>query len=214
MKITIWSDFVCPFCYIGTTNLKDALDKFDHRDEVEIEYKSYQLDPTAEHIPGKSYVETLAAKKGVSADEMRASFGQITKMAKDSGLDFNFDIIQESNTLVAHRVFQYATNEGKGIDFFNRLYKAVFEEGLVLSDHETLVELSKTVGLEEGAVRSILDNPAINLNQVQQDVMTANQIVIQGVPFFVFNNQYGVPGAQPVTVFEKALNQIYNETHA
>lgn len=214
MKITIWSDFVCPFCYIGTTNLKDALDKFEHRDEVEIEYKSYQLDPTAEHIPGKSYVETLAAKKGVSADEMCASFGQITKMAKDSGLDFNFDIIQESNTLDAHRVFQYATNEGKGIDFFNRLYKAVFEEGLVLSDHETLVELSKTVGLEEGAVRSILDNPAINLNQVQQDVMTANQIGIQGVPFFVFNNQYGVPGAQPVTVFEKALNQIYNETHA
>lgn len=214
MKITIWSDFVCPFCYIGTTNLKNALEKFEHSDEVDIEYKSYELDPNAAHVPGETYVETLAAKKGVSAAEMRTSFSQVEKMAKEAGLDFNFDIVKEANTMDAHRIFQYAAGEGKGIDFYNRLYKAVFEDGLVVSDHDTLIDLSTEVGLDEGAVRSILDNPAINRDQVRQDVAVANQIGVQGVPFFVFNDKYGVPGAQPVDVFEKALNQIYDETHA
>lgn len=211
MKITIWSDFVCPFCYIGATHLEQALEKFEHADKVSVEYKSFQLEPDAEYEPEKSFMQAMADRKGTSVEEMQKMNDQVDEMAKKAGLNYNYDDMKLTDTYPAHRVFQYAKEEGKGYEYFDEFYQAYFLNGELISDPEVIVKLSKTAGLSEETVRNILENEETYDYEVKEDVRQAAQVGARGVPFFVFNNKYAVSGAQPVEVFEQALSQVYAE---
>ena len=210
MKITIWSDFVCPFCFIGQANLDNALKKFEHKDEVRIEYKSFQLMPDAEYTPGETYAETFSKMKGVTAAQTEGMFAQVTETAEKAGVKINYETAKLTNTLDAHRVFQYAKEQGKGTEFFKALYDAHFTNGEVLNDEDTLARLSESLGLDGKAVRDIVNSDQYN-QDVNVDISQASSLGIQGVPFFLVNDKYSISGAQPVELFQEALEKIYHE---
>src|SRR5690625_1159070 len=149
MQITIWSDFMCPFCSIGETHLYKALEQFEHADQVEIEYKSFLLSPEAAHKPNKDYYETFAEKKGVSVSEARQMSQHVVNMAENAGIVIDYDTAKFSSTIPAHHAFQYAKDEGKGNEFFKRFYRAHFSEGELLSDLDTIGRLAEEVGLKK-----------------------------------------------------------------
>ncbi|GGA82546.1 DsbA family oxidoreductase [Ornithinibacillus halotolerans] len=210
MKITIWSDFVCPFCYIGESHLSQALESFEHADEVKIEYKSFLLMPDAEYVPGKSYAETFSDMKGIPIEQAKLMLNQVVDMGKNSGLDINYDIAKLSSTTDAHRVFQYAKKLGKGNEFFSRFYTAHFTEGEILSEKETIIRLAEDVGLDVDEVQRVLDSSEYN-ESVTQELQEARAVGVQGVPFFVFIDKYAVSGAQPVETFIQVLNKVWEE---
>lgn len=211
MKITVWSDFVCPFCYIGATHLEKALVNFEHAEEVEIEYKSYQLEPGAKYEPEKTYLQAMVDRKNSTTEQMQQMVDQVGSMAKEAGLDYNFDDMKLTDTFPAHRVFQYAKEEGKGYDYFDKLYEGFFLNGELISDVNYLKSVGSEIGLDENRIEEILENDKEYDSQVVRDIQEAGQVGVQGVPFFVFNNKYGVSGAQPVEAFEQVLNQVHAE---
>lgn len=211
MQIMIWSDFVCPFCYIGATNLEKALENFEHKDEVEIEYKSYQLEPGAQYQPDKTYLEAMVDRKQSSEADMTKMLNQVTQMATNAGLTYNFEEAKLTDTYPAHRVSQYAKENGKDIEFYDKLYAAFFTNGELISDPDVLARIAGEIGLDEERVREILENEKEYDKEVVTDILEAQQIGVQGVPFFVLNNKYAVSGAQPVEAFEQALEQVYAE---
>ncbi|MCM3634942.1 DsbA family oxidoreductase [Paenibacillus camelliae] len=213
MKITIWSDFVCPFCYIGEAHLAKALESFEHAENVEIEYKSFLLSPDAEYVPGEAYYESFSNLKGIPVEQTKAMLQQVTDMAKASGVDINYDIAKFASTADAHHVFQYAKEQGKGNEFFDRLYAAHFAEGEVLSDPEAIVRLAEEVGLAGEKVRGIIAGKEY-AEKVSKDIAESRQIGVQGVPFFVFNDKYAVSGAQPVPYFSQVLDTVWEEEKA
>lgn len=210
MKITIWSDFVCPFCFIGQANLDNALKTFEHKDEVEIEYKSFQLMPDAEYTPGETYAETFAKMKGIPEERAKGMFGQVTETAEQAGVEINYETAKLTNTLDAHRVFQYAKEQGKGTEFFKALYDAHFTNGEVLNDADTLARLSESIGLDGAAVLDVVKSDQYN-QDVNVDISQASSLGVQGVPFFLVNDKYSISGAQPVELFQEALEKIYHE---
>ncbi|MFB4168032.1 DsbA family oxidoreductase [Virgibacillus sp. JSM 102003] len=210
MKIEVWSDFVCPFCYIGKRRLEMALEKFSHNDKVTLEYKSYELDPNAQKNPEKNIHELLASKYGMSVEKAKNSNEELGKQAAEIGLTYNFDTMQHTNTFDAHRVTKYAEENGIGKEMTERLLKAYFTESELISNHATLIELAGEVGLDTDEVTKLLkvDDYAIH---VRADEEQARQIGVQGVPFFVFNEKYSVSGAQPSEVFTEVLEKIWEE---
>ena len=213
MKITIWSDFVCPFCFIGQANLDNALKNFEHKDDVEIEYKSFQLMPDASYTPGETYAETFAKMKGTTISQAEGMFSQVIETGKNAGVEINYDIAKLTNTLDAHRVFQYAKTQNKGTEFFKVFYDAHFTNGEVLNDEDTIVRLSESIGLDGEAVRNILKSDEYT-QDMNVDISQASSLGVQGVPFFLVNDKYSISGAQPVELFEEALGKIYAEEQA
>lgn len=211
MKITIWSDFVCPFCYIGATHLEKALENFEHADEVEIEYKSYQLEPGAKYDPEKTYLQAMIDRKNVSAEQMQQMMTQVDEMATAAGLNYNFDDMKLTDTFPAHRVFQYAKDEDKEVEYFDKLYEAFFINGELISDVDVLKRIGTEISLDANRIGEILNNDREYNQEVVRDIQEASQVGVQGVPFFVFNNKYGVSGAQPIEAFEQVLNQVHAE---
>lgn len=210
MKIEVWSDFVCPFCYIGKRRLENAMKEFSHRDAITVEYKSYQLDPTAEYVPGESFYETFSNKKGMPIDQVKAMNHQLKQQAAEVGLDYNFDDMKHANTFDAHRVAKLAAEQGKGKEMTERLLYAYFTESRLVSDHATLIELAEEVGLKKEDVEQVLKGDNYS-KAVQTDIDLAGQIGVQGVPFFVFNEKYAVSGAQPPEVFSEVLEKVWEE---
>ena len=212
MEITIWSDFVCPFCYIAEEHLNQALCTFSEKDDVTIEYKSFQLDPVGTYQSELNYYETFAKLKGMPMDKVTQMMDSVKNMANEAGLTINYDDAKYSNTLKAHQVFQYAKEEGRGNDYFHRFYRAHFVEGLNIEDNEVIEKLSQELELNLADVQSILNDSQTNHQKVQDDIATAGSIGVQGVPFFVFNNKYAVSGAQPIEVFKNVLEQVAAES--
>ena len=210
MKIEIWSDFVCPFCYIGNKHLENALEKFDHTDKVEIEYKSYQLDPTAKHLPGKTMEETLSELKGMPLAQVKQMNKQVEASAQAVGLTFNNDTAKYANTFDAHRLFHYAKTIGKGNELDERLKKAYFTDSLLISDFDTLVTLADEVGVSKEEARAVL-NSNHYADEVNAEISEASQIGVRGVPFFVFDRKYAISGAQPEEIFTKTLETVWAE---
>ncbi|MFD1850831.1 DsbA family oxidoreductase [Oceanobacillus bengalensis] len=210
MKIEVWSDFVCPFCYIGKRRLEHAMEKFAHRDKVTVEYKSYQLDPTAKHIPGKDYYETFSELKGIPLEQVKVMNQQVAEQATTVGLTYHFDTAKYANTFDAHRVAKFAETKGKGKEITERFLHAYFTESKLMSDHQTLVELAGEVGLNKEDVKHVLD-ANLHAKNVREDINEARQIGVQGVPFFVFNEKYAVSGAQPEEVFSEVLEKVWEE---
>ncbi|MBK0402756.1 DsbA family oxidoreductase [Adhaeribacter sp. BT258] len=211
MKVEIWSDVVCPFCYIGKRKFEAALKDFPHKDEVEITWRSFQLDPEAKPVPGQSVHEYLAKRKGVSVQEGKQMNDYMAGAAKEVGLQYNFDKAIITNTLDAHRLLHFAKEQGKQNELKERLFAAYYTEGRDLGDKETLAELAETVGLNKEKVKAMLQTDAYK-EAVQMDQYEAQQVGARGVPFFVFNNRYAISGAQPIELFQQTLDQTWNET--
>ncbi|MBP1222310.1 DsbA family oxidoreductase [Flavobacterium sp. 1355] len=207
MKIEIWSDIMCPFCYIGKRQLESALTEFPN-DEFEIEWKSFQLDPTITPQSGKDVFTFLAERKGISVEESKEMHKGVTERAKSVGLDYNFDKAIISNSLEAHRIIQFAKTKNLGDEMEEIFFKAYFTEGRDLNDGPTLIELAVKSGLDQIQVLEVLKDQNLFLDNVKNDISEAQQIGVQGVPFFVFDRKYAVSGAQPVEAFVNTIKEV------
>ncbi|MGA7159721.1 MAG: DsbA family oxidoreductase [Bacteroidota bacterium] len=206
MKVKVWSDVMCPFCYIGKRRLELALQQFPGKDSVKIEWKSFQLDPESVTQPDKSVNEYLAERKGWTVENARQMNDYVTQMAREAGLQYDFDKAVIANSFDAHRLSHFAKKHGLQDAMEERLFRAYFTEGKNTADHETLVQLAVEVGLKGDDVRQMLGGDDF-ADEVRNDVYEAHQIGVQGVPFFVFNDKYAVSGAQPTEIFLQALNR-------
>lgn len=207
MKIEIWSDIMCPFCYIGKRQLESALTEFPN-DEFEIEWKSFQLDPTITPQSGKDVFTFLAERKGISVEESKEMHKGVTERAKSVGLDYNFDKTVISNSLEAHRIIQLAKTKNLGDEMEENFFKAYFTEGRDLNDGPTLIELAVKSGLDQIQVLEVLKDENLFMDNVKNDISEAQQIGVQGVPFFVFDRKYAVSGAQPVEAFVNTIKEV------
>ena len=210
MKVEIWSDVMCPFCYIGKRRFENALQQLSFRDEIDIEWKSFQLDPSMQHEPGKTIHEYLAERKGFSVQKAKELNNQVTSMAAAEGLKYDFDKAVVANSFDAHRFSHLAAKHGKGDAAEESLFKAYFSEGKNIADRDTLVQLGIDIGLDAADVKQALEGNAY-AQEVEQDIAEATTLGIRGVPFFVIDRKYAVSGAQATEVFLQALDQSFTE---
>lgn len=211
MKIEIWSDVMCPFCYIGKRHLEAALKEFPQKDQVEIVWKSFQLNPDMPESSDENVYEYLAKAKGISLEQSKQMHERVIEMAKNAGLDYNFDIAKVANSFKAHRVLQLAKRSNLGDELKEELLHAYFTEGKNVSDKQVLIELAEKVGMTAEDVELALSNDSF-ANYVNQDIEEARQIRVQGVPFFVFDRKYAISGAQPVEHFKATLEKVQAES--
>lgn len=210
MKVEIWSDAMCPFCYIGKRRFEDALSGFAHKDEVEIEWKSFQLNPDLVTDPEINIDRYLAEKKGWGLAEAKQMNAHVTEMAAEAGLTYNFDQAVVANSFNAHRISHLAKKHGLGDAMEEQLFKAYFTDGKNTDDPQTLIELGTQIGLDAAELKQTLESSAY-ADDVKHDIAEAQHLGIQGVPFFVMNNKYGISGAQAVPVFTQTLEKAFDE---
>ena len=201
---------MCPFCYIGKRRFENALKEFQHRNEIEIDWKSFLLNPAIKTVPGKNINQYLSETKGWSFEQAKQANNYVTKMAKEVGLHYDFNKVVVANTLDAHRLIQLAKADNKADEAEERLFKAYFTEGKNIADHDILLLLGAEVGLSTDKIKKMLGSDEY-ANEVEKDVNDAFQIGVRGVPYFVFNNQYAVSGAQRTGTFLNALNKAWYE---
>jgi predicted DsbA family dithiol-disulfide isomerase len=204
LNVEIWSDVVCPWCYIGKRRFEAALAEFPH--EVKTTWRSFELDPGAPAAREHSATEHLAAKYGMSIEQAQASHAQMTELAAREGLDYHFDTARGGNSFDAHRLIHLAAAHDKQDEAKERLMRAYFTEGVAIGDREALVALAADIGLDADEARAVLDGDAY-ADAVREDEVLAQRIGIQGVPFFVLDRRLGVSGAQPAEVLVQALEQ-------
>jgi len=210
MKVEIWSDIMCPFCYIGKRHFENALKQFPDKDNIEVVWKSFQLNPAMKTEPGKNINEYLADTKGWTIDYAKQMNAHVTNMANEVGLHYDFDKAVVANSFDAHRLIQLAKYNGKGDAMEERLFKAYFTEGKNTADHAILIQLGTEIGLDPAAIKKVLESNEYADN-VEQDIYEAQQIGVRGVPYFVLNDRYAVSGAQASETFLGALNKAYGE---
>lgn len=210
MRIEIWSDVVCPWCYIGSRNLESALTFFAHAEQVEVVYRSFELDPNAPAERAGTYVEHLARKYGTDPDEARARLDTVVQAGVGAGIDLRFEQARPGNSFDAHRLLQLARRRGVQWELTERLFAATFTEGRPIGDRETLVELATDVGLTPAEARSALDDEELAAD-VRAEESAAQDIGVQGVPFFVFDRRLALSGAQPPAVLLEVLERAWRE---
>lgn len=210
MKVDIWSDVMCPFCYIGKRKFETALAQFSNKDNIEVVWHSFQLDPDMEYQPGKDLYSYLAERKGQSLDWSKQMHKQVAGMAAEVGLEYNFDKAVINNSFDAHRFVQLAKKHGLGDAAEESLFKGYFTEGKNIGDHDTLVKMGEDIGLNGAEVAEALKSDAF-VNEVDTDIYRAQQIGVSGVPFFVINDKYAVSGAQQPATFLQALDHAWGE---
>jgi predicted DsbA family dithiol-disulfide isomerase len=210
MKVEIWSDVMCPFCYIGKRRFEKAMQQFAGRDKVQVEWKSFQLNPHMQTNPNININEYLAEAKGWTLDYARKVNDHVTQMAAEMGLVYDFDKAVVANSLNAHRLSHLAKKHNLGEAAEEALFRAYFTEGKNIDDNDTLVEIGAAIGLDANEVRSVLETDTFTA-EVKQDIDEAQRLGIQGVPFFVLNSKYGISGAQSVEVFTQTLEKSFNE---
>src|SRR4051794_2069820 len=210
MKVEIWSDVACPWCYIGKRRFEAALDNFEHKDQVEVHWRSYQLDPTLpEHYDGTE-TEYLSQMKGLPQDQVRQMFAHVKAQAAGEGLAYDFDRIVVANSFTAHRFIHLASEHGLGAEAKETLLSGHFEHGEDIGDVDYLVRTGVGLGLDEAEVRKALEGTRFT-DEVRADIAEARALGVTGVPFFVLDRKYGISGAQPAEVFGQALAQAWAE---
>ncbi len=210
IKVDIWSDIACPWCYIGKRRFEAALAEFPQRDQVDVIWHSFELNPSAALVNPMHARENLAAKYGETLEGAQKMIDHMTRTAADEGLDFRFDTLKLTNTFQAHQVIHLAAEHGLQDAMKERLLKAYLSDGETLGDVDTLVRLAEAIGLDGGEVRTALERQTY-AQAVRSDEAQAQAYGIGGVPFFVINGKYGVSGAQPPEVFLHALDQVWQE---
>lgn len=216
MKVEIWSDIMCPFCYIGKRKFETALSQFSHASDVEIVWKSFLLSPDMKTAPEKNIHQFLAEHKDISIEQARNLNNQVALSARQNGLVYNFDKTIPANSINAHRLSHLAKQHGLQDKAEEILFKAYFTDGKNIDDIPTLILLGTEIGLDADKVKTALENNSYT-DDVRQDIYKASQIGVRGVPFFLFNNKLAVTGAQDSSVFlntlEKALSEWKKENH-
>ena len=210
MQIEIWSDYACPFCYIGKTLLENAIKKTGNKD-IEIIYKAYQLDPTAPEKSDLPAVDYYIKRKGWTKEKTLQTFAQVEAMAKQTGLEYHLKNTVHTNTLTAHRLSKWAATLGKEGELTTRLMMAYFKEGTDIANKATLLALVKELNLDVKAAEKVIDDKNAYLDIFNEQVEEARAIGVSGVPFFVINRKYGISGAQDEILFLQALNQVLEE---
>ncbi len=210
MKIEIWSDVMCPFCYIGKRKFENALEQFSNKDNIEVEWKSFQLSPQMKTDITKNIHQYLSEHKGIGLDKAKALNDQVTQLAAKVGLTYNFDKAIVANSFNAHRFSHFAKQHGKQNEAEEKLFYAYFTDGKNTDDYTTLIQLGKEIGLNPDDLKKALEDGAYG-KDVVADVTEAREIGVSGVPFFVFNRKYAVSGAQESAMFLQALEQSFAE---
>ncbi len=204
MTVEIWSDVMCPFCYIGKRRFEEALAQYPNRDSVTVVWRSFQLDPSLVTDPSKTVAQSLAEKKGWSAEETTQMIDYVTNMAKGSGLTYHFEKAVVANSYDAHRFTHYAKSKGKQLEAEEALFAAYFTHGKNTANHEVLADLGQSIGLDRDDLLRTLASDAFRA-EVEADLELARGFGINSVPFFVFDRKSAVSGAQESSVFLKAL---------
>jgi len=211
MNVEIWSDVVCPWCYIGKRRFERAVASFGHLGEVTVTYRSFELDPGAPAQLTGTHAGHLARKYGMTIAQAEQASLQMTQRAAAEGLEFRFDLIRGGNTFDAHRLLHLARDHGLQPEMKERLLRASFTEGLPVADKPTLVRLAAEAGLPAAQVQAVLDGDAY-ADAVRADEQLAARYGITGVPFFVADGKYAVSGAQEPEVLLQLLRRAYDET--
>lgn len=212
MKIEIWSDIVCPWCYIGKRRFEAALARFPHRAEVEVIWRSFELNPDAEHHAGQRLNDVLARKYGLSPVQVESMHDKMTALAAGEGLDFHLDDAQPANTFNAHRLLHLAARHHLQGALKERLMRAYFTEGRSIDDVATLLDLGTEVGLDGGEVQAVLETDTFG-DEVRADERRAAQFGITGVPFFALDETYGISGAQASSHILAVLDEAWKASH-
>lgn len=209
MTLTIWSDFACPYCYIGETRLEKAIDELGLKDDVEIVYKAFELDPTASKEVVSGTPERFARKYRLSIDDAKKQIEEISSLGRELGIDFRYATTKYSNTRDAHRLMKLAEayyDRATVARLHEALFKAYFVENLILADHKVLLDKATGAGLKEEDVREVLDSDKYD-DEVRLDEREAAMRGVRGVPYIMFNGHFAVPGAMTVDGFKSALER-------
>ena len=214
MKIEIWSDVVCPFCYIGKRNFENALHQFPGKEEVEVIWKSFQLDPTiSKTAEPQLYTDQLSKKTGWSKEETDKALESMSAMAKSVGLEFNLEGLKSINTFDTHRIIQYSKLKDLGSQAEEAFFKSFFTDGKDLTKKETQIEIMQNIGLTETDLEKAMSDDLYE-KMTKADIEEAKQLQISGVPFFVIDRKYAVSGAQPSEAFTQTLETAFQEWKA
>ncbi|MDQ0057971.1 DsbA family oxidoreductase [Paenibacillus harenae] len=212
MKVEIWSDYVCPFCYIGKRRFELGLSKFEHNDKIEVVYRSFELDPGADAESGKSTYEMLSKKYGMTIEQAKANTVNVAQQAAEVGLTFNFDGQVETNTFDSHRLMHFAASQGKDKELSERLFKAHFTDNDNVGNREKLAQLAAEVGLDAEAATKVLASD-VYADAVRGEENEGSTLGIRGVPYYVFDRKYAVSGAQAPETFLSTLKKAWDEKH-
>jgi predicted DsbA family dithiol-disulfide isomerase len=210
MRVEIWSDVVCPWCYLGKRRFEQALAGFEHRGDVQVEYRSFELDPTAPADTTTPTVELLADKYGMSPAQASKAQREMEERAAGDGLTFRMGSLRRGNTRDAHRLIQLAKDRGRQQEMVERLHRAYFTEEDSVFDHEALTRLAVEAGLDRDEAASVLASDAYG-EQVDTDEAMARALGATGVPLFVVDRKYGISGAQPADTITQVLERAWSE---
>lgn len=210
MKIEVWSDVVCPFCYIGKTHFDEALAQFAEKENIEFVWKSFQLNPNLKTNLDQNLYEHLSESKGIPVEQAKGMGSHAAQMGKSAGLDLKFDECVVANSFNAHRLIHFAKANGKQQEMKSRLFKAYFTEGKNIDDAETLIALAKEIGLDADEAKAVLGSDKY-AEAVRSDIQESQQLGVRGVPFFVFDRKYAISGAQPTEAFTETLEKSFSE---
>lgn len=213
MEIKYWSDIACPFCYVGSNRMKKAMKELGIFDNTKLTFKAYQLDPNAPQTTTESYLKHFTHGNPAMESQAKAQMEHIESIAHEDGLPMDIQKVIPTNTMDAHRLIKFAASKDDPAltqRVIDRFYQVYFSDGKSIADHDVLISAATEAELDRAEVEEVL-----NSDQYHQDVVNdeaeAHQSGIQGVPFFVINNKYGISGAQPYELFIKALKQVMKE---
>lgn len=212
VRIQIWSDIACPWCYIGKRRFETALAAFPHKDQVEVQWKSFQLDPSLPNHYDGTEVEYISQRKGMPVEQVKQMFAHVFDQAAGEGLAFDYDALTVANSHLGHELIHFAAEHGKQDLAKETLLKQHFEQGTDIGNLDTLVAVAVELGLDGEAARAALTERDFEA-AVDQDIAEAHALGIQGVPFFVVDRKYGISGAQSPEVFSQTLNEAWAESH-
>jgi predicted DsbA family dithiol-disulfide isomerase len=211
MDIEIWSDVVCPWCYLGKRRFEHALDGFEHRDQVRVVHRAFQLDPTMPKGETRDQQAMLVEKYGAAADQIVASQAELARLGAIEGIDYHFEGGLAGNTFDAHRLIRLGLERGVQDAVVERFFRAHFTDQRSLFDPESLAELAGEAGLDAGEARAVLKEDTY-ADAVEADIRQAREYGANGVPFFVIDSRYGISGAQPTATFGGALGQAWADS--
>ena len=210
MKVDIWSDIRCPFCYVGKKNFEKGLENFPERSNIEITWHSFQLNPELVTELDKNSLENFSERKGVSIAQAKEMYSHVQKAGEKAGIDFILEDQKVANSYKGHLLLQFAATKNLANEMEEELFKAQFIDGKNIDDESTLIEIGKSLSLNEEEIKAALHSDDFKY-AVSKDISLAQQMGINAVPFFVINDKYGVSGAQPAEVFQEVLEKSWEE---
>lgn len=209
MRVEIWSDVACPWCYIGKARFEKGLAAFAHKDQVEVVFRSFELDPQRPEGKTEPVIGMLAKKYGMNEAQARQAEERVAQNAREEGLGYLAEGRDHGSTFAIHRLLHFAAAKGLQNELLNLAFAANFAEERSVFDRERLLDLAVEAGLDRAESAAVLDDPQAFAAEVREDEREAQELGVSGVPFFVLDRRYGVSGGQPAEVFTQALDEAW-----